>query len=65
MLLADRVQAAGKHLRPLPGLAEYFDLLRGVRGLMQDGVEVSALLEKLQRFTYQKHPEFPREAYKE
>lgn len=65
MLVNDRIYAKTKNLYPLPGQAEYFDLLRGVRHLKQHSpdVAVTRLLTQLQRFTYQKHPSYPREPY--
>ncbi|EIJ35947.1 AAA family ATPase [Thiothrix nivea] len=67
MLVDDRAYAEANNLRPLPGQAEYFDLLRGVRELKQHNpdVVIADLLAKLQRFTYQKHPNYPREPYSE
>lgn len=62
MVLDDRQRAKDDNLRPLPGQAEYFDLLRGLQALIEDnGVEeVRKLLSKLSRFTSKKHPDFPR-----
>lgn len=59
MLVEDRAHVEGKKLKPLPGQAEYFDLLRGIRALKQEGHDISELLNKLRRFTYQKHRDFP------
>lgn len=65
MLVADRAYADANHLRPLPGQAEYFDLLRGVHHLQQHNpnVVVADVMAQLQRFTYQKHPDYPRVPY--
>jgi MoxR-like ATPase len=57
MLVADR--NAG--MTPLPGLAEYLDLLRAVRELADDGVGTAAdLLNSVRRFTLRKHSETSR-----
>lgn len=59
MLVEDRAHIDGKKLKPLPGQAEYFDLLRGVRSLKDKGENTQKLMNKLRRFTYQKHRDFP------
>lgn len=61
MLIEDRAHVDGKKLKPLPGQAEYFDLLRGVRELKKAGQDVNQLMQQLRRFTYQKHRDFPPE----
>lgn len=59
MLIQDRAYAKAKNLYPLPGLAEYFDLLRGVECLSAaTGQTPLDLIQQLQQFTYQKHPGF-------
>lgn len=59
MLIQDRAYAKAKNLYPLPGLAEYFDLLRGVERLSAaTGQTPLDLIQQLQQFTYQKHPGF-------
>lgn len=65
MLIEDRAYAEGKKLRPLPGPAEYFDLLRGIRNLQQlnKKLDIAELMQTLRRFTYQKHPDHQREPY--
>ena len=62
MLVEDRAQAQNKRLSPLPGQAEFFDLLRGVSIIdaQDDSVQVAELIQQLRRFTYQKHQHFPR-----
>ncbi|MCI5139451.1 MAG: hypothetical protein D3922_13800, partial [Candidatus Electrothrix sp. AR1] len=62
MILADRALAQGKNLHPLPGQAEYFDLLRGMDKLKKERTskEFKELLNTLSRFTSKKHPAFPR-----
>lgn len=61
MVLADRDRADSKNLHPLPGQAEYFDLLRGIKvGIAgKNTKEVTTLLQSLARFTSKKHPDFP------
>ena len=61
MILKDREIAEKSSLHPLPGQAEYFDLLRGIKELMADKSpdELTALIESLARFTSKKHPDFP------
>ncbi|MBK8454427.1 MAG: AAA family ATPase [Thiofilum sp.] len=62
LLVADRAYAKEKSLYPLPGLAEYFDLLRGVQRLSQATQQSPVdLMGQLQQFTYQKHPHFHRQ----
>jgi hypothetical protein len=59
LLIEDRQLAKGKNLYPLPGQAEYFDLLRGIQNLCkQTGKQPSVYIEQLRKFTYQKHPGF-------
>ena len=53
----DRKVAAERQLSPLPGQAEYLDLVRGVVDLAQG--EFAAQLDLIQsaaRFTFKKHP---------
>lgn len=61
MVLEDRGAAERENLHPLPGQAEFFDLLRGIQAQMKDksGEEVQQLITQLARFTSKKHPEFP------
>ncbi len=61
MVLEDRKKAAELDLHPLPGQAEYFDLLRGLKAQAQkiSASKMEELLKSLARFTSQKHPEFP------
>lgn len=55
MLVEDRKAAQDKHLYPLPGQAEYFDLLRAIRELAgQDLAKAGALLEQLRPYTLRK-----------
>lgn len=61
MLIEDRAYAKGKKLKPLPGQAEYFDLLRGIKELKREGQDIKKLMQQLRRFTYQKHRDFPPE----
>lgn len=57
MLCDDREWAESQHLRPLPGQAEFFDLLRGLNRLAGvNGYEVDDLLKRLRPYTYRKHP---------
>ena len=60
-LVADRRYAEQEQLSPLPGQAEYLDLVRAVIGLAQGDVEKQqALLASSARFTLRKHPEMSR-----
>ena len=55
LLARDREDARTKNLRPLPGQAEYFDLLRAVRRLAPDDPEAQAdLLNDLADFALKK-----------
>lgn len=53
-LVADRARAKEKHINPLPGQAEYFDLLRGLSCLQQEGEDMQSLIQSLARFTSKK-----------
>ncbi len=56
-LVADRTFAEEQQLRPLPGQAEYLDLVRVVVKLAQGKVEKQKeLLASAARFTLRKHP---------
>jgi MoxR-like ATPase len=60
-LVADRRYAEQEQLSPLPGQAEYLDLVRAVIGLAQGDVhKQQALLASAARFTLRKHPEMSR-----
>ncbi len=63
MILNDRARAQEKNLHPLPGQAEYFDLLRGLNRMKskRSPEKFKELLTTLSRFTSKKHPDFPRE----
>ena len=56
MVLDDREQAEKDNQHPLPGQAEYFDLLRGLQAMKKDanGDELLALIQSLSRFTSKK-----------
>ena len=57
-LVADRKAAEQQQLRPLPGQAEYLDLVRAVVGLAEGEVDKQeALLASAARFALRKHPE--------
>jgi hypothetical protein len=57
-LVKDRKDIAERQLRPLPGQAEYLDLIRGVVGLAPGEFEAQLnWLRSAARFTYKKHPE--------
>ena len=59
MLIEDRAHAVKNNLYPLPGQAEYFDLLRGVRQLSQHNkIPAEEYIKQLRRYTYQKHSGF-------
>lgn len=57
MIVNDRADAKKNNWHPLPGQAEYFDLLRGIehaRTQSSDTAELVAALESLSRFTSKK-----------
>lgn len=57
MLVADRRVARKEQLRPLPGQAEYLDLVRAVIELADGDMERQKdLIEDVARFTLKKHP---------
>jgi len=57
LLWTDRVQAEREHWRPLPGQAEYLDLVRAVITLAPSDVKKQAeLLGEVARFALRKHP---------
>ena len=59
MLVEDRSFAQNNNLYPLPGQAEYFDLLRGIQRLSQHtGTSAQDYIQQLRRYTYQKHTDF-------
>jgi MoxR-like ATPase len=62
LLADDRAAAEQRHWRPLPGQAEYLDLVRAVivqaRG---DRKRQDGLIEQVGRFVLKKHPEAARE----
>lgn len=59
MLIEDRQHAADRNYYPLPGQAEYFDLLRGVQKLSKEnGEKAEDYIAKLRTFTFKKHPGF-------
>lgn len=56
MLIKDRETARKNHWLPLPGQAEYLDLVRAVRDLAPDDLAAQAtLLEQVQPFALRKH----------
>ncbi len=56
-LVGDRKVAAERQLSPLPGQAEYLDLVRGVVDLAQGEFEAQLdLIQSAARFTFKKHP---------
>ena len=60
-LVSDRRYAEQEQLSPLPGQAEYLDLVRAVIGLAQGDVDKQkALLASAARFMLRKHPEMAR-----
>ena len=54
-LWKDRTAAQKQNLRPLPGQAEYLDLLHAVTGWKQTPNEQIDLLESISQFTFRKH----------
>ena len=63
MMIDDRHYADTNNLYPLPGQAEYFDLLRGMQRLQShySHLSVTDLMKTLQQYTYRKHVSSPRE----
>ncbi|HKM56073.1 MAG TPA: AAA family ATPase [Isosphaeraceae bacterium] len=57
LLIADREAALEQRLDPLPGQAEYLDLLRAVVTLEGSPGARNSLLQSIRRFTLQKHEE--------
>jgi MoxR-like ATPase len=58
--LAEERSLAREHrLLPLPGQAEYLDLLRAVTTLESDTSRQLEYLERLARYTFRKHPDAP------
>ena len=58
LLADDRIEAQHRHWRPLPGQAEYLDLVRAV--VVQaggDSVRQADLIAKVARFVFKKHPD--------
>jgi MoxR-like ATPase len=56
MLYIDRRTARSRRLRPLPGLAEYLDLLRAVEDMApDDAVAQGDLLDEVREYALQKH----------
>ncbi len=59
-LVTDRKAAREAQLSPLPGQAEYLDLVRAVIGLAgQDVAQQKQLLASAARFVLRKHPDMP------
>ncbi|MEE9412808.1 MAG: MoxR family ATPase [Methylococcales bacterium] len=59
MLVEDRQEAQANHLYPLPGQAEYFDLLRGLQRQSEaTGKSPLQLIDQLRTYIYQKHSGF-------
>lgn len=59
MLVDDRQQAKNNYLYPLPGQAEFFDLLRGLQNHSQaSSTSADELIELLRPFIFQKHAGF-------
>ncbi|MDT4331337.1 AAA family ATPase [Methylomonas sp. MED-D] len=62
MLADDRAAAEQRHWRPLPGQAEYLDLVRGVVKQAGGDFEVQqALIAQVGQFVLKKHPDAARE----
>jgi len=57
LLIADREAALERRLNPLPGQAEYLDLIRAVMTLEGSSRARKSLLQSIRRFTLQKHEE--------
>ncbi len=59
-LAEDRRRARETRQLPLPGQAEYLDLLRALLTLEEDPKTQLDRIEKLARYTFRKHPEAPK-----
>jgi MoxR-like ATPase len=57
LLIADRKTARENHWLPLPGQAEYLDLLRAVTASAAKAKDQQALLETVAEFVLKKHPD--------
>jgi hypothetical protein len=55
-LVAERRRARENRHYPLPGQAEYLDLVRAVIGLTPDETAGLALLREIAEYTFRKHP---------
>jgi hypothetical protein len=56
LLVRDRNDAKERSIEPLPGQAEYLDLIRAVLNLKPDSVEHHlAILDSVAEFTFRKH----------
>jgi MoxR-like ATPase len=56
LLIQDRRKAKEEHWLPLPGQAEYLDLVRAVINLASDPDQQRALLDKVKCYVLKKHP---------
>lgn len=56
LLVQDRRKAEQEHWLPLPGQAEYLDLVRAVLDLASDPEQQRDLLAKVSRYVLKKHP---------
>jgi MoxR-like ATPase len=56
LLVADRRKAQEEHWLPLPGQAEYLDLVRAVLDLGSDPKQQQDLLAQVSRYVLKKHP---------
>jgi MoxR-like ATPase len=62
LLAQDRAVAEDRHWRPLPGQAEYLDLVRAVVVQSQgDRKRQNGLIEQVEQFVLKKHPEADRD----
>ena len=57
LLIADRETARENHWLPLPGQAEYLDLIRAVSTRERTAKAQEALMEKVAEFVLKKHPD--------
>jgi MoxR-like ATPase len=56
LLVRDRIDARERSIEPLPGQAEYLDLIRAVLDLKPDSIESHLeILDKVAEFTFKKH----------
>jgi MoxR-like ATPase len=56
LVVGDRIRAKEENWLPLPGQAEFIDLLRAVRNLSSDDAARAAMMDRISTFALRKHP---------